>query len=141
MKIAIVYLFLILISCKNSNEKYVAIESNVTDSEIYEVVNLVLSNKEEAIKRDMIKGAESPFKYLLDKDSGKTFDKNDSIKIFTGDSIFSNKDLSFIQKQINSRKNFKFNKDSIQIKSLKIISGDTIRSLIENGLKNPTKNF
>ncbi|MFT3796610.1 hypothetical protein [Flavobacterium sp.] len=121
----------IFIGCKNQQEKPIPIAAEVTDKEIYEIVNLVIAEHEQAIKHDMREGVPSPYQYFLDRSLDPFFNKSDSLKLFSGDSIFSKHDLDFVGRQIQERKNFRYDKDEIKSKTLKVISIDTIRHLIE----------
>ena len=109
MKKLILILFLILIACQKSNqviEVKNTNETSVTDSDIYEIVNLVLYEYDEASKRDGFK--ENWYKYVLDRDLEPLFTHNDSIVLIETDTLFTKEDLKFIEKQIFERKDFKF---------------------------------
>lgn len=139
MKNLLIVLILILTSCKNSNQKKeIELENQtITDNDIYEIVNLILKEHDKAMEKDGYKI--SPYKYILDKDFEPLFNKTDSTYLFKKDTIFSMEDLNFIQKQIIERKNFKF--ISVHIKSKEIISGDTIKKIINEPFKYSGNNF
>jgi hypothetical protein len=137
MKYLILILLTVFLSCNFSNDKKKNDKQNlsISESEIYEVVNSILDEQDEIMRKD---GLEiNPYKYVLDKDYEPLFSKNDSILIFKTDTLFSKKDVEFMQKQIVERKNFKFNSDSI--KSKIVISADTIKKLLNR--RPPGNNF
>lgn len=103
----------------------------VSDSEIYEIVNLVLDEFDEAMRNDGFKV--NPYKYLLDRDLEPPLSEDDSIVFTKTDTIFTKEDLIFISSQISDRKNFKFHADSI--KSKQLLSSDLIKEMIENSYK------
>ena len=119
MKNLIIILLLILISCKNdsleidNNNK----NPNISDQEIYEIINLVLKKRDWALKN--VDGLKiNPWIYLIDKDTEKLFNRSDSIAIMKTDTIFSKADLKFIEKQIIDRKDFRFKSKFITSKKV-----------------------
>ena len=134
MKKLILILFLILIACQKSNqviEVKNTNETSVTDSDIYEIVNLVLYEYDEASKRDGFK--ENWYKYVLDRDLEPLFTHNDSIVLIETDTLFTKEDLKFIEKQIFERKDFKF--QTKFLKSKKVIRAEIIRNMIDSCYK------
>lgn len=127
-------MLLSLSSCKNSdsNTKPNVSTTTITDSDIYEIVNLILDETDNASKIDGLKT--NPYKYILDKDLEPLFNRVDSIALLKTDTLFSKEDLKFINKQINSRKDFKFKSDFI--KSKKIIPAEVIQNIMKDCEKN-----
>jgi len=125
MKKLVILLIIIFAGCKKSGTD-TKIDNKITkieDRDIYEIVNLILEKKDSAVIHiDGLK--KSPWQYVIDKDSSPIFNSMDSLTIMKNDSIFSKADLKFIDKQIQDRKDFKF-QDGF-IKSKKIISSKTI---------------
>ena len=113
MKKLIAFTFLILIGCKNFNpENKLEVNNQVTDEDIYEIVNFVLEEHDKAMEKDGFKI--NPYKYILDKDLYELFTKSDSINIFETDTIFSKEDKKYIQHQIDNRKDFRFKSNFIK---------------------------
>ena len=138
MKKLIAFTFLILIGCKNFNpENKLEVNNQVTDEDIYEIVNFVLEEHDKAMEKDGFKI--NPYKYILDKDLYELFTKSDSINIFETDTIFSKEDKKYIQHQIDNRKDFRFKSNFIKTK--KIISSDTIYKILHEPSKYPGNNF
>ena len=108
------------------------VTQKVTDSEIYEVVNLVIMVEKEDL--NSTSGQTELYPYLLDRDEyGNVFNRIDSTRLVKSDTIFSKEDLKFIEYQIKDRKHFKFSQK--YIRSKKIISADTIQAFRESSLK------
>jgi hypothetical protein len=137
----LVLIVVILSSCNNSKIEKETPNQNqiVSDDDIYEIINMVLIESANAIKIDGLK--ESPYKYLIDKDLDSLFNHNASMEIACVDSAFTKSDLKFINQQIQDRKNFRFKKEFLKIKSLEIISADTIQKMIVEAARNRNENF
>ncbi len=136
-------LFLLVVvtflSCNNSKNLENFHDNAVSENDIYEIVNLVLTESENAIKSHGLK--ESPYKYLIDKDLDSLFNNRDITEIKCIDSAFAKNDFEFIDKQIENRKDFRFKKSLLKIKSLDIISADTIQKMILEGSKSQSESF
>jgi hypothetical protein len=139
MKILRVLLVIMIFSCCEKHETEKLVDANeVMDSEIYEIVNVVIKDADQGLKKDGIK--KELFKYLLYRDYyGEVFNKIDSATITQSDTVFSKQDLKFIAQQIKARKKFKFEQKFISNK--KIISADTIQRMLEKKLTIPNYNF
>jgi hypothetical protein len=84
-----------ILGCEKQEPKKLVNQIDVTDSEIYEFVKVVIRDADQALKRDGIK--KELFPYVLDRDYyGQVFNKIDSLTITKSDTIFSKEDLNFI---------------------------------------------
>jgi len=136
MKKTLILLLIVLSSCKKANNQ---IDTNlkVTDNDIYQVVNFVISERDSFMKLDGIKGQ---YKYILDRELEPLFNSEaDRYYIKKLDTIFTKEDVKFMQEQILKRKNFKFN--SKFVKSKKVFSADSIKNMINLAIELPDKNF
>ncbi|RZL41996.1 MAG: hypothetical protein EOP00_24000 [Pedobacter sp.] len=132
MKILRVLLIILILSgCEKHESKKFANKKEVTDSDIYEIVNLVVKDADNGLKKEGIK--RELYKYLLDRDYyGEVFNRADSTVFTKSDTVFSKEDLKFIAQQIKKRKKFKFKQEYIREKV--IISADTIQRMLEKKL-------
>jgi hypothetical protein len=127
-----------ILGCEKQEPKKLVNQIDVTDSEIYEFVKVVIRDADQALKRDGIK--KELFPYVLDRDYyGQVFNKIDSLTITKSDTIFSKEDLNFIARQIKAREKFKLDQKFITQK--RILSTDTIKKMIEKKMNIKNYNF
>lgn len=132
MKKLFLILLLIPVGCQNLDQVSKADKINVTDSDIYEIVNFVLYEYDKESKREGFK--ENFYKYVLDRDLEPLFTHGDSIALIKTDTLFTKEDKKYIEEQLIERKNFRF--QSQFLKSKKVIRAEIIRNMIDSCYKN-----
>lgn len=127
MKILITFLVSLIISCQDfESTKIVKNQNNeITESEIYEVINFILIDMKKSDSLENFQG-----KYIVDKTTEPFFittNQNSKKKL---KKYFTNSDFNFMENQLKKSKNFKLEQSKIIIKT--IISKDTLENLIDN---------
>jgi hypothetical protein len=127
MKILITFLVSLIISCQDfESTKIVKNQNNeITESEIYEVINFILIDIKKSDSLENFQG-----KYIVDKTTEPFFittNQNSKKKL---KKYFTNSDFNFMENQLKKSKNFKLEQSKIIRKT--IISKDTLENLIDN---------
>lgn len=127
MKILITFLVSLIISCQDfESTKIVKNQNNeITESEIYEVINFILIDMKKSDSLENYQG-----KYIVDKTTEPFFlsiNPNSKKKL---KKYFTDSDFNFMENQLKERKKFKLEQSKIIRKT--IISKDTLDNLIDN---------
>jgi hypothetical protein len=127
MKILITFLVSLIISCQDfESNKIVKNQNNeITESEIYEVINFILIDMK---KSDSLENYQA--KYIVDKTTEPFFITNNQNSKMKLKKYFINSDFNFMENQLKESKNFKLEQSKIIRKT--IISKDTLDNLIDN---------
>ncbi|EAZ95556.1 hypothetical protein FBBAL38_07640 [Flavobacteria bacterium BAL38] len=127
MKILITFLVFLIISCQDFESTRIVKNQNneITESEIYEVINFILIDMKKSDSLENFQG-----KYIVDKTTEPFFittNQNSKKKL---KKYFTNSDFNFMENQLKKSKNFKLEQSKIIRKT--IISKDTLDNLIDN---------
>lgn len=127
MKILITFLVSLIISCQDfESNKIVKNQNNeITESEIYEVINFILIDMKKSDSLENYQG-----KYIVDKTTEPFFITNNQNSKMKLKKYFTNSDFNFMENQLKESKNFKLEQSKIIRKT--IISKDTLDNLIDN---------
>jgi hypothetical protein len=127
MKILITFLVSLIISCQDfESNKIVKNQNNeITESEIYEVINFILIDMKKSDSLENYQG-----KYIVDKTTEPFFITNNQNSKMKLKKYFINSDFNFMENQLKESKNFKLEQSKIIRKT--IISKDTLDNLIDN---------
>lgn len=127
MKILITFFVFLIISCQDfESTKIVKNQNNeITESEIYEVINFILIDMKKSDSLENYQG-----KYIVDKTTEPFFITNNQNSKMKLKKYFTNSDFNFMENQLKESKNFKLEQSKIIIKT--IISKDTLDNLIDN---------
>ena len=136
MKFVYLYIFVFFSSCKSneSSENLSISKYEVSEYEIYEVINFVLK---EMRVTDSLEG--NQFKYLVNKPLKPSCITNIPNQNKIINRYFSISDLIFINKQLNIRENFRIEQNKIVEKT--IISKDTLETLVDNYSQNRSDDY
>jgi len=131
------FILLILIGCGQSIDKKESnLNKEVTDDDIYEIVNFVTKEHNDEFKKAGIK--DFGYKYIVDKDFQPIIVSDSNFYGHKLDTIFTKEDFKFIDFQIQKRKNFRFNGKYTE---LKVIPIEVFKKMFKERDKNPQKSF
>jgi hypothetical protein len=127
MKILITFLVSLIISCQDFESTKIEKNQNneITESEIYEVINFILIDMKKSDSLENYQG-----KYIVDKTTEPFFITNNQNSKKKLKKYFTNSDFNFMENQLKESKNFKLEQSKIVRKT--IISKDTLDNLIDN---------
>lgn len=127
MKFFLVFFLAFITSCQNfESSKIIKNKNNeISESEIYEIINLVLIDKKKSDSLENYQG-----KYIVDKTTKASYlnDSPNSKKNLK--KYFTDSDFKFMDEQLKENENFKLEQHKILRKT--IISKDTLDNLIYN---------